>query len=196
MSVERARELQRMLVELNDRLATLPIRNLEIVAGGGAEVSFTVAGRVADEPTRQHVAAALAAAIAASGIAIESSIVLEASRTSGMAPSSFDGAPDASPARRAVRALLDRAGVLRVRCDYAEAVALCREAAQLAAGEPALLALAVYAHGYYQREGRAFIPEPHEPARPLLERARDLLGSPDADPILYERILSTLATCT
>lgn len=188
MSIERARELQRLAAELHDRLAALPIEDLEIVSSGRTTPTYLVHGFVADEATRREIAKLLEA----SGLAIRNQIMLDASRDSGPAPSSFDGAADASPARRTVRGLLNRAAAARGKNEYTAAIALCREAELLAQAEPAVHALVLFALGYYLLEGQGFHAEPQTLVRPLIERARDLLGPPDNDPILHARITETL----
>jgi hypothetical protein len=184
MTVEQASKLFQSVQEVQLQLAKLGIRNLEVFASGKPP-KYLVAGFATDAAHLVQIETALAAYGN-----VESDVVPEASRKSGPVPSSLDGDPSASEARKAVRARLDIGAVCRARNDYDQAIRMSLQAANMAreAKDFALEALAVYAEAYFLFEGKGMHRQKQNPSRVLASAEQALAKVLGVDPILERNV--------
>lgn len=146
MTPEEIQATRARLATLRDRLRELGVESLEMSAAGKPP-RYTITGFLPDAKALE----AAAEAVRAAGPDVVDDLVTVASRWSGFVPSSFDGDPNASPARLAVRKRLDLAAHLDGEGESGRALeeAKTAEALALASADPAVIALASYAVGVY-----------------------------------------------
>jgi hypothetical protein len=178
---------------LKETIAQLGIVGLESFASG-TPTRITIVGFATDAAHEQRIAEALAA-----HPEVDNDVVPIACKPSGPFASALDGSAAASKERLEVRALLDRAAVLRANNEYSAALKQAYSAVNIAKAttEPALLALGRYAVALLTSEGAPFLTGFSLPPEQLYRSAAQAFeGHEGDDRILARNLARRLARLT